>query len=266
MMSCIAVLYLGLSIQSWTEPGAARDVSLCAWPAGGAEFVRNGVAAVQQTGDPDALYASRDDLGKARAAAVIWAGRLEKNRGDFESAWKLARARYWLGGHAPEVERKSLLEDGIAAGRIAVALKPDRPEGHFWIAANMGALAESFGTRQGLKYRGDIKNALLTVLKLDPAFQKGSADRALGRWYYKVPGLFGGSDQKSEEHLRKSLTYHSDSTASHFFLAETLVDLGRKADARQELQKVLDAPLDPDWTPEDREFKAKAGRLLATLK
>ena len=45
------------------------------------------------------------------------------------------------------------------------------------------------------------------VLKLDPAFQKGSADRALGRWYYKVPGLFGGSRKKSEEHLRKSLTY-----------------------------------------------------------
>ena len=61
------------------------------------------------------------------------------------------------------------------------------------MAANMGALAESFGMRQGLKYRGAIKDALLTVLKLDPAFQHGSADRALGRWYYKVPGLFGGS-------------------------------------------------------------------------
>ena len=47
--------------------------------------------------------------------------------------------------------------------------------------------------RQGIKYRGAIKDALLTVLKLDPAFQQGSADRALGRWYYKVPGLFGGS-------------------------------------------------------------------------
>ena len=52
----------------------------------------------------------------------------------------------------------------------------------------MGALAESFGMRQGLKYRGDIKDELLLVLKLDPAFQHGSADRALGRWYFKVPG------------------------------------------------------------------------------
>jgi hypothetical protein len=133
------------------------------------------------------------------------------------------------------------------------------------MAANMGALAESFGMGQGIKYRGAIKDALLTVLKLDPAFQQGSADRALGRWYYKVPGLFGGSKKKSEEHLRKSLTYAPQSTASHFFLAETLFELDRDAEARAELQRVLDAPTDPDWGAEDREFKAKArARLEAT--
>ena len=73
-----------------------------------------------------------------------------------------------------------------------------------------------------------------------------------------MPGLFGGSKKKSEEHLRKSLTYDPNSTASHFFLAETLFDMDRDAEARAELQKVLDAPIDPDWAPEDREFKQKA--------
>jgi hypothetical protein len=126
----------------------------------------------------------------------------------------------------------------------------------------MGALAQSFGVRQGLKYRGDIRNELLTVLRLDPGFQEGSADRALGRWYSKVPGIFGGSTSKSEEHLRKSLTYNPDSTATHYFLAETLLNAGRKEEARAELQKVIDAPLDPAWTPEDREFKQQARALL----
>ena len=81
----------------------------------------------------------------------------------------------------------------IDAARRATNLRSDRPEGYFWMAANMGALAESFGLRQGLKYRKPIKEALETVLRLDPAFQDGSADRALGRWYFKVPRLFGGS-------------------------------------------------------------------------
>jgi hypothetical protein len=81
-----------------------------------------------------------------------------------------------------------------------------------------------------------------------------------------VPGLFGGSKRKSEEHLRRSLTHAPNSTASHYFLAETLIDLNRKADARTELQHVIDSPGDPDWGPEDREFKQKARRLLATLR
>ena len=219
-----------------------------------------------QASEPDALYAHRDDIASAKRAADIWAGRLQANGGDFESAWKLARARYWLGGHAPEKERKAFLEAGIAAGRQAIAIQPNRPEGHFWLAANMGALAESFGLRQGLKYRGDIRNELTTVLKLDAAFQHGSADRALGRWYYKVPGLFGGSKKKSEEHLRKSLTYNPNSIASRFFLAETLLDMDRKADAIAELQRIGELPPDPEWLPEDREFKQKAARLLATLR
>jgi tetratricopeptide (TPR) repeat protein len=219
-----------------------------------------------QTPDPDALYRQREDLNAAKRAAEIWDGRLRANPQDFEAAWKLARANYWLGGHAPPHERKASLEAGIAAGRAAAEAEPNRPEGHFWIAANMGALAESFGLRQGLKYRGDIRDELMIVLKLDPAFQQGSADRALGRWYFKVPGLFGGSKKKSEEHLRRSLTYNQNSTASRYFLAETLLDMDRKAEAIAELQRVLELPLDPEWEPEDKEFKARAQRLLTTLR
>ena len=215
---------------------------------------------------PDVLYAQREDLAKAREAAAIWADRLAQNPQDFESAWKLARARYWLGGHAPEAERKKFFEDGIAAAREAAALAPEKPEGHFWLAANMGALAESFGMRQGLKYRGDIKKELETVLRLDPAFQQGSADRALGRWYNKVPGLFGGSNKQSEEHLRKALTYNPQSTATLYFLAETLQDEGKKAEAKTLLDQVIAAPIDPEWAPEDREFKQKAERLANTLR
>jgi hypothetical protein len=220
------------------------------------------VAPALRASDPDALYAARADLASARRAEAIWAERVQRDPRDFESAWKLARARYWLGGHAAEAERKALFESGITAARTAATLKPDKPEGHFWLAANMGALAESFGLHQGLKYRGTIKEELLIVLKLDPAFQEGSADRALGRWYARVPGMFGGSTSKAEEHLRRSLTYGPNSTASHFFLADLLLDEHRPDEARVELQKVLDAPLDPDWTPEDREFKEKAEKRI----
>jgi len=214
--------------------------------------------------NPDALYADRENLASARSAAAIWAAAPNDGHA-FEAAWKLSRACYWLGGHAPEKERKPFLEQGIRAGQKAADLEPQKPEGHFWMAANMGALAEASGMMTGLKYRGTIKRELETTRRLDPAFMDGSADRALGRWYFKVPSLFGGSHKKAQEYLRASLTYNPNSTVSHYFLAELLVDDDKVDEARAELQRVIDAPFDPQWAPEDHDYKAKAAALLKQL-
>ncbi len=214
--------------------------------------------------NPDALYADRENLASARSAAAIWAAAPNDGHA-FEAAWKLSRACYWLGGHAPEKERKPFLEQGIRAGQKAADLEPQKPEGHFWMAANMGALAEASGMMTGLKYRGTIKRELETTRRLDPAFMDGSADRALGRWYFKVPSLFGGSHKKAQEYLRASLTYNPNSTVSHYFLAELLVDDDKFDEARAELQRVIDAPFDPQWAPEDHDYKAKAAALLKQL-
>jgi tetratricopeptide (TPR) repeat protein len=217
--------------------------------------------------DPDALYRDRDRLESATRAADIWRDRLAKDPKDFASAWKLARAQYWLGTNGlTERDRKPALEAGIAAGRQAVSIDSARPDGHFWIAANMGALAESFGIRQGIKYRGTIRQELETVLKSNPEYLDGSADRALGRWYYKVPGLFGGDKKKSEQHLRKALGYNPQSVITRLFLADTLLELDRQAEAIKELEAALAAPEDPEWTPEDRRFKQRAKDLLARLR
>ncbi len=216
--------------------------------------------------DADALYASREQLPDALAAAGEWERRLGVDANNFEAAWKLARACYWLGSHVPEAQRRARLEQGIEAARRAAVSQPDRPEGHFWMAANMGTLAEGFGLRAGLRYRGPIKAALEKSLAIDPAYLEGGADRALGRWYAKVPRLFGGSLTKSVEHLQRSLGYRPGSIASRFFLAETFLEMNRRDDARREFQAVVAAPFHPDWTPEEREYKRQAEAHLARLR
>jgi tetratricopeptide (TPR) repeat protein len=216
--------------------------------------------------DADALYANRTTLADAQRAAALWQQRLSTRPDDYDAAWRLGRAGYWLGGHLPtEAARIAAFEVAMDASRKAIAAQPSRPDGYFWLAANMGGLAELKGLRAGIKYRTPVRQNLEKVLALDPAFQKGSADRALGRWYFKVPGLFGGSNKKSEEHLRKSLTYHPQSISSRYFLAETLEDMGRKADAIRMLQEISTLAVDPEWAPEDAEFKQQARTLLAKL-
>ena len=223
-------------------------------------------AAPAQADPADALYANRLSLSDAQRAAALWQARLSGRPDDFEAAWRLGRAGYWLGGHLPTVDtRVAAFETGMDAARKAIAAQAGRPEGYFWLAANMGGLAELKGLRAGIKYRTPVRQNLEKVLLIDPAFQQGSADRALGRWYFKVPGLFGGSNRKSEEHLRKSLTYNPQSISSRYFLAETLEDMGRKADAISALRDIDTLAVDPDWAPEDAEFKQKARNLLRAL-
>jgi tetratricopeptide (TPR) repeat protein len=216
--------------------------------------------------EAEALYAMREDLPNALAAAAFWEQQLTKDEADFEAAWKLARACYWLGGHVAETERRARFEQGIEAARRAVAAQPNRPDGHFWMAANMGGMAEGFGLRAGLRYRAPIKASLEKALAIDAAYLDGSADRALGRWYARVPRLVGGSDAKAVEHLQRSLKYAPTSVASHFFLAEVYLDMNRRDDARRELEAVRAAPFHPDWIPEEREFKKKAEEHLSRLR
>jgi hypothetical protein len=212
--------------------------------------------------DADALYRHRDDLSSARAAAAIWAAHADAS---FEAAWRLARVSYWLGSHGSADERRRALEAGVAAGERAARLEPNRPEGHFWLAANMGALAQGFGMMQGLKYRGRIKQELERTLAIDPAWFGGSADAALGQWYLDVPRLFGGSLSSAEQHFRRALTYDPVSPPALIGLADVMIATHRPDDAKRLLQQMIDAPLDPDWIPEDIEYKRQAATRLKAL-
>jgi hypothetical protein len=209
--------------------------------------------------DPDALYSQREDLASAARAADFWE---QRSKTDFDAAWKLARACYWLGTHQPEQFRRRTLERGTAAGESAIRLANDRPEGHFWLAADMGRLAESFGLLPALKYRGRIKDELERVLLINPAWEGGSADAALGEWYATVPRLFGGSRQKAEQHLRRALTYDANNASALLFLAEMLMSERKTDETRNLLRRVIDAPFDAEWAPENRELKRKAAALL----
>jgi hypothetical protein len=212
--------------------------------------------------DPEELYRQRENLASARRAAALWAATAAS---DFEAAWKVARASYWIGTHGPEAGRRAALEQGVSAGETAARLRPGRPEGHFWLAADMGALAESFGLVQGLKYRSRIKSELERVVAIDPLWQEDSADSALGRWYFEVPRLFGGSRAKAKDHFRRVLDRFPDSKTALSFLADVFVAEGRTSEARTLWQRVIAAPIDRNWAPEDRDFQRKAAERLQTL-
>jgi tetratricopeptide (TPR) repeat protein len=220
------------------------------------------IASPSAQGNPDALYRDRENTVSAERAADLWQARAST---DFDAAWKLARISYWLGTHGPHEQRKAALDRGITAGTSAIQLSPNRPDGHFWLAANMGALAEEGGMSAGLKYRGQIRDELQRTLAIDPKYEEGSAEAALGQWYAKVPGMFGGSKKDAESHLRRAIAINPESRTALVDLARLLMDDGRKDEARLLLRRAIDAPIDPAWAPEDKETAAEAAALLKKL-
>src|SRR5436189_6277725 len=116
MISCILILYMALprDFRLKAEVATVGEApAACLFHSHGSPLSAAQSATARE--DPDALYAHRDDIASARAAEKIWADRLARDQKDFGSAWKLARVRYWLGGHATEQDRKALYEAGIAA-------------------------------------------------------------------------------------------------------------------------------------------------------
>ncbi len=207
----------------------------------------------------DALFEERADLEKCRKSIEIYKKVFEKDPGE-EAAWKIARSCYWLGSHSPEAKRIDIFEKGIFFAKKAVSLNPKSIGGHFWLGVSYGVYGEARGVFKSLSLIGPIKDEMQAVISSDPSYQDGGAHRVLGRLYFKVPGIFGGSKRKSVEHLKKAIGFGPNNPMNHLYLAETYLKMGEKDLARKELEGAINAPKTKD--PGDEEDKEKARELM----
>ena len=162
--------------------------------------------------EADSLYNGRADMAKARGAVASLRAARAADYGSYEAAWKLARAAYFVGYHTDNRdESDDMFREGVAAGKAAVQLQPNKPDGHFWLAANYGGSANN-STLAGLSTIQDIQNEMNTVLKLDEGYQAGSAYLGLGRLYLEAPHVLGGDPDKAVENLQKGLKFGSNNS------------------------------------------------------
>src|SRR2546427_10232298 len=84
--------------------------------------------------EADRLYSEREDLTKVRQALVMLRQAQAAEPASYELAWRLAKSNYYLGAHSSdEREREKAFHDGIEAGKLAVRLEANKPDGHFWL-------------------------------------------------------------------------------------------------------------------------------------
>jgi hypothetical protein len=221
--------------------------------------------ALNSIAEADKLYADRADLARARLAVTTLRQARTADYGNFDAAWKLARANYYLGTHTEGDEADDAFREGIEAGKAAIKLQGNRPEGHFWLGANYGGSADK-STLAGLSSVEDIRNEMETVIKLDEKFQNGSAYIGLGKLYLKAPKVLGGDTNKALQYLQKGEQIAPENALIKLYLAEAYHQAQRDGEAKKQIDALLAMTPDPNYVPEHNDAVKQAKELQAKLK
>jgi tetratricopeptide (TPR) repeat protein len=216
--------------------------------------------AAAKTAEADQLYQGREDLTKARVAVATLRQAVTADYGSYDAAWKLSRASFYVGDHTDnDNEAEDMFRTGIEAGKAAVKLGADKPEGHFWLGANYGGDAQR-STLARLATVQDIRSEMETVIKLDEKFQGGSAYLALGRLYLQAPKVLGGDTSMAIDYLKKGLAI-SNNSLMKYYLAEAYESQNRDAEAKKLIEEILTMTPDPQFVAEHKDAVAKANKL-----
>lgn len=222
--------------------------------------------------------AAEEPIVAARALLATWhqdAARIDRARAILEAAAaqqstpdtlvELARAWFLTGDirATTEADKLAAYERGSEVGRRAIAAAPNNDQAHLWFALNTGRFAETRGAMKALGMLPTIREASDTVLRLNPSNVDGLL--LAGGILANLPGLMGGDRAKAEVYFKRALEVDPHKTSARMELAQLYMASRRWAEARRELQRVVEEPAATDlprWTARE---VLRARTLLAQI-
>lgn len=209
----------------------------------------------------DKLYAQREDLARLREGLAVLRRARTAEPSNYEVVWRIAQYDYYLGSHTKDrEERNRAFEEGIEAGKVAVQLQDGKPEGHFWLGANHGGVAQT-SLLGGLAAIDDIREQMNAVLRTDETYQSGSAYMVLGQVELEA-GRMMGDPEMAVEYLEKGLKIGPNNPLLRLRLAQAYARVNRRDDARKQLDAILKLTPDPNYLPEHKEASDEARKML----
>src|SRR5689334_14005714 len=221
--------------------------------------------AADKIAEAEPLYDGREDMNKARLAVTALRQAHAADYGNYEASWKLARAAFYVGDRTDnETEQDAMFKEGTDAGKAAVQLQPNKPDGHFWLGANYGGSAEH-STLSNLSSFQDIKGEMEAVMKIDEGYQGYSAYLGLGRLYLQAPKMLGGDPAKAVEYLEKGVKLNPTNTLMRYELAAAYQTVNRNADAKKQIETLMSTTPDPKYVAEHKQAVEDAKKLLEKI-
>ncbi len=152
-------------------------------------------------------------------------------------------------------------------------------EGLYFRGINLGQWGNARGVVDSLGRWPELRTTMETIVKIGfKQIHEFGAYRVLGRAYFKIPGLLGGSNEKAEKYLSAavagSLANPQDPSSpstnglNNTYFAELLIDLNRITAAKKLLNAFIAADpetLNLELIPETKHVQGEAKDLLKTL-
>ncbi|RME91739.1 MAG: hypothetical protein D6766_11345 [Verrucomicrobia bacterium] len=193
--------------------------------------------AVPAAGEDPAAVAAR----RATRALEECRARWDAATASSEAGWQLARACFDAAEFAPDkAARGRLAEEGIEAARAVIERCATNAPAHYYLALNLGRLAET-KTLGALPLVREMESHLLRARELDPGFDFAGPDRTLGLLYRDAPGwpLSVGSRKKARRHLDAALDRAPGYPENRLNRLETRIQWREKEGALEDYRAML---------------------------
>lgn len=169
-----------------------------------------------------------------------------------------------------ETEKKQLGEKALADAQHAVKAEPDNAKAHLSLSIIYGRIAFLEPARRKVELSRLIESEAQTAVRLDP--REEYAWHVLGRWNYELTSfnpilkalaelIYGRfpdcSYDKAVVYFKKAIALDPQAVIHHIELGRTYLAMGKKAEAKAELEKGLKLPS----TARDDEETKQRGRL-----
>lgn len=212
----------------------------------------------------DALYDAREQPDNVRASVKLL--QEADSAGEFETAWRLGRALFFLGQESQsEEEKRAFHARALSFCQRAARLQPQRVEGHFWLGVNLALLAQAEKPLKALRYALRAKRSLARAVRLNPTYHAAGPLRVLARLQHKLPRLLGGGTSRARASFERAINFAPANTVTRLYFAELLLESGNTTRARAELEALLNAQPDPRWAFESARDRKIAHRMLDEL-
>jgi tetratricopeptide (TPR) repeat protein len=223
-----------------------------------------GVMAEDLIGEANALLKPMV-LDSSKKALEVALKAVQQDPKSYDANWGTAKAYRLVGEQSKKAglpNWKSLCKEngkkGMEYAEKAIAMEPNKVDGHFWYACNVGTYSDGVSIltalREGLKDK--TQKGFETAYKLDKLYFDAGPILGIGRFWSVLPWPLNDK-KKALMYLEEFQKYFPNKPEGQVYLGQAYLDLSDKTKAKVVLEKAA--------TCNDKYFSDMAKKMLNNM-